>query len=133
MSALEDAFAAAWRIDGRGTLVAEFEFCEGRKFRFDFANEASRVAVELEGGVFGRNGAKKCPACGQVAAGRHNTPMGFHDGCAKRNLASSLGWVIFTFTAKHLKDMPLQCVEMVSRAIQDRTPRTESKDGIVAA
>lgn len=133
MSALEDAFAAAWRIDGRGTLVAEFEFCEGRKFRFDFANEASRVAVELEGGVFGRKGAKKCPTCGQIAAGRHSTPMGLHGDCEKYNLAASLSWVLFRFTAKHLKDMPLQCVEMVSKAIQDRTPRTESNDGNAAA
>lgn len=118
MSDLEDAFAAAWRIHGTGSLVTEFQFLDGRKFRFDFANEAAKVAVELEGGVFGRGG-KKCATCGQVSAGRHSRPMGFHGDCEKLNLAAAAGWRVFRFTTKHLKEQPVQCVEMVSKAIKD--------------
>lgn len=125
MSNLEDTFAAAWRVSGKGSLVTEFEFANGRKYRFDFANEAAKVAVEMEGGIFGAKGGKKCAACGQVSAGRHSRPMGFHDDCNKYNLAARLGWLCFRFDAKHMKEEPVQCVEMVSQAIQQRTPRAE--------
>lgn len=125
MSELEDAFAASWRLFGNGDLITEFVFAENRRFRFDFANEASKVAVEMEGGVFGRGG-KKCATCGQVSAGRHSRPMGFHADCDKYNLATQLGWQCFRFDAKHMKEQPVQCVEMVSKAIKDRAPRTES-------
>lgn len=123
MSALEDAFAAAWKMHGRGSLITEFQFSD-RKYRFDFANEASKVAVEMDGGSFGRG--KPCPTCGQKSAGRHSRPMGFHGDCDKSNLAAAAGWVTFRFTAKHIKECPVQCIEMVSAAIELRTPRKES-------
>ena len=119
MSDLEDSFAAAWRIHGTGSLVTEFEFLPDRKYRFDFANEAAKVAVELEGGVFGTKRGKKCATCGQVSAGRHSRPMGFHDDATKLNFAAAAGWRVFRFTTKHLKEQPVQCVEMVSKAIKD--------------
>jgi very-short-patch-repair endonuclease len=126
VSELEDTFAAAWRMSGQGRLVTEFQFAPTRKFRFDFANEASKVAVEMEGGIFGKGG-KKCATCGQVSAGRHSRPIGFHNDCEKLNFAAADSWVIFRFTAKHMKEQPIQCVEMVAKAIKDRAPRTESK------
>jgi len=122
MSGLEDAFAAAWKTSGCGRLITEYQFAPGRKYKFDFASTEAMVAVELEGGIFGKQG-KRCQTCKQVSAGRHSRPMGFHEDCEKYNLAASLGWVVVRFTTKHLKEKPVQCVELVSKLIADRSSK----------
>lgn len=129
MSDLEDAFIAAWRIAGSGPLITEYQFDENRKFRFDFAHVESKVGVELEGGIFGRRGGKVCSACGHRPTGRHSRGMGFHEDCNKYNLAALNGWVIARFTAKHLKESPMQCVETVCKLIGDRTGHGRKTDG----
>lgn len=67
----------------------EYQFCDGNKFRFDFAWPEWKVAVEIEGGVW-RNG-------------RHNRGNGFEADCKKYNLAALGGWKVFRFTTGQVK------------------------------
>lgn len=55
-----------------------------RKWRFDFCDTISRVAIEIEGGVFGR--------------GRHTTGTGFTEDCIKYLEANLLGWTVIRLT-----------------------------------
>lgn len=64
--------------------VAEYRFHGNRKWRFDYAVPAARVAVEVEGGVF--------------TGGRHTTGAGFTADLEKYNTAESMGWHVLRIT-----------------------------------
>jgi len=65
----------------------EFRFDKnGRKWRFDFAWEPIRVAIELEGGIWNN--------------GRHVRGIGFEKDCEKFNSAQAQGWKVFRFTSR---------------------------------
>ena len=91
-SKLEVLFANAWRALDGPDLVAEYAFAPPRRWRFDRLHPASRVAVELEGGVW--------------SGGRHTHPTGFEEDVAKYNRASALGFVVFRVTRKQLDEDP---------------------------
>jgi very-short-patch-repair endonuclease len=61
----------------------EYRFHGTRRWRFDFAWPAYKIAVEIEGGVWAR--------------GRHNRGKGFVQDCEKYNHAAALGWRVFRF------------------------------------
>lgn len=86
----------------------EFVFHPVRKWRFDFAWEDVKVAVEIEG-VTKYGGAKKI--------GRHQTPKGIAEDCTKYNAALDLGWAVYRFT----QDMGFaDAVEQVAAALKRR-------------
>lgn len=60
--------------------VAEFRFHETRRWRFDYAFPAEKVALEIDGGVFMDGG------------GRHTRGSGYRDDCEKLAEAAILGW-----------------------------------------
>ena len=60
--------------------VKEYRFHPVRKWRFDVAFPAVKVAWEIEGGVW--------------TYGRHNNATGFLKDCEKYNTAVSMGWRI---------------------------------------
>lgn len=62
--------------------VPEFTFCEGRKFRWDFAFVDERVALEVQGGVWNR--------------GAHGRGTGIVRDMEKFNLGLTLGWRVVT-------------------------------------
>jgi hypothetical protein len=62
----------------------EYHFYTGRRWRFDDAWPAKKIAVEIEGGVW--------------VNGRHTRGQGFEDDMEKYNHAAKLGWRIFRFT-----------------------------------
>jgi very-short-patch-repair endonuclease len=84
-SHLEKRFALYWRALDGPALVPEHKVCDGRRFRFDFADPVSRVAIEVEGGVW--------------TAGRHTRGTGYGKDCEKYNEAGFGGWQVFRFTA----------------------------------
>jgi hypothetical protein len=69
-----------WKKAGLPQAVAEHEFCAGRKWRFDFAFPAERVAVEVQGGIFTR--------------GRHTRGAALVKEYEKWRAAAMLGWRI---------------------------------------
>jgi very-short-patch-repair endonuclease len=77
----EEAFALHCRAEGL-TPEREFAFHPSRKWRFDFAWPERKLAVEIEGGRFGR----------------HQMPGGFAGDCCKYNSAAKLGWTVLRYT-----------------------------------
>jgi very-short-patch-repair endonuclease len=65
---------------GLPPYVRELEFHPQRKWRFDFAWPAQRVALELDGGA--------------AVFGRHSRPAGMRADNEKLNTAQVMGWVV---------------------------------------
>jgi very-short-patch-repair endonuclease len=63
----------------------EYRFHPTRRWRFDFAWPAEKLAVEIEG------------------RGRHQTFIGFRNDCEKYNAALLLGWRVLRFPAADVK------------------------------
>jgi very-short-patch-repair endonuclease len=90
MSALEEEFALqlkAYRING---WVREYRFDPVRRWRFDFAWPDLQLAVELQGGIFGRKSG-------------HNTGAGIRNGMEKLNRAQIAGWTVLQFYVDDVK------------------------------
>lgn len=68
-----------------------FALAIGRRWRFDFAWPAYRVAVEYEGLVVRRIGGEL------IVTGRHATVTGMREDMVKYNAAAMQGWAVFRF------------------------------------
>ena len=68
----------------------EYRFHPTRRWRFDFAWSACKVAVEVEGGTW--------------TGGRHTRGSGFEKDCEKYNAAALLGWRVLRFTTVMVED-----------------------------
>ena len=79
----EETFLACWEEYGynNSDLIREHQFYSGRRWRFDFAFPASKVAIEIDG------------------RGRHQTVTGVRNDCEKHNMACLLGWCVLHFPA----------------------------------
>lgn len=87
MSDIEELFAFQLKALGFGSaLTRELRFHPVRMWRFDFADVANKIAIEIEGGLKG--------------FGRHQQPKGFADDCEKYNEAALLGWMVLRVTPK---------------------------------
>jgi len=85
-------FRQRWAELRGPALEEEVRFCKDKRFRFDFASRAAKVAVEIEGGIWMRGG------------GRHNRPAGYSKDCTKYNIAAALGWTVFRLTEPLIQD-----------------------------
>ena len=83
MSQLEALFAVQIEQARLPEPEREYRFCE-RRWRFDFAWPAQKIAAEVEGGVW--------------TSGRHTRGDGFTKDCEKYNEAARRGWRVFRFT-----------------------------------
>lgn len=102
-SELEITFADAWvtyypNID----LHSEWRFAPPRRFRFDFAHLPSKIAIELQGGIF-------------TANTRHINGAALLKEHEKLNLAASLGWRVFYISIKTVSDIAIY--EQIAAAI----------------
>ena len=87
MSALEAQFSLVLLAHGlKDNFEREYRFHPERKWRFDFADPVNKVAVEIDGGVFGN--------------GRHSRGAGFRSDCEKLNAAAALGWRVFRYVER---------------------------------
>lgn len=84
------AVIAYTRSRGYPEPDVEFRFHPARKFAFDLAFVAERLAVEFEGGTYGRG--KPCPVCKRRAGGAHSSVAGMKRDHEKYSLAACLGW-----------------------------------------
>jgi very-short-patch-repair endonuclease len=68
-------------------FICEYEFCPGRKWRFDFVltgEEHRKIGIEIEGGVW--------------SGGRHTRGKPFERDCEKHNMAVKLGWSVLRYS-----------------------------------
>jgi very-short-patch-repair endonuclease len=83
-SRIETMFLIRW--DGPD-FVTEHRFHPVRKWRFDYAWPDSKVAMEVDGAIFGGKSG-------------HNTGVGIARDAEKSNAAVELGWRLIRLTAK---------------------------------
>ena len=75
------AFEQLWRLLDGPALEKEHRFDKRRRWRFDYAHIATRIAVEINGGVWSQ--------------GRHNRGRGYLNDLDKLNAAQASGWRVF--------------------------------------
>ena len=80
----------------------EYRFHDLRRWRFDFAWPAQKVAAEVDGGMWTR--------------GRHVRGKGYIGDCRKRNEATRLGWRVFNFTPSMLNNN--EAIDTLKEALQ---------------
>jgi len=90
--ASQGADAMAWMLRAAGLPdpVREYRFDASRRWRFDFAWLAPRVALEVEGGTY--------------SGGRHSRGSGFEKDAEKYNRAAILGWTVIRVTTAMVDD-----------------------------
>lgn len=88
----------------------EFRFCE-RRWRFDYAWPAAKVALEVEGGVF--------------SGGRHTRGAGFVADMEKYNTAVRLGWRVLRCLPEHLH------AQQTTDLVRDVIAITEASSGAI--
>lgn len=104
---LEAEFSLAWKALCPGVILEkEVRFHPVRRWRFDFAHKAARVAVELEG--VHKRGPKS----------RHQTLEGYSSDCEKYNAATHLGWAVYRLTRTMIT---LDNLKMIHEAIERRS------------
>lgn len=80
----------------------EYRFHPTRRWRLDFAWPEKKVALEVEGGIWGKS--------------RHTTGSGFQADATKYNEATNLGWRVFRVTSGHIKSG--EAVQWVAEALK---------------
>jgi very-short-patch-repair endonuclease len=101
MSAGEALFALQLRADKLQGWEREYTFAPGRRWRFDFANPALMLAVEIEGGIW--------------SGGRHTRGSGYTADMTKYNRATLLGWRVLRFSTEQVKSG--EAIKMVQEAL----------------
>ncbi|MET4696686.1 hypothetical protein [Endozoicomonas lisbonensis] len=74
----------------------ELRFHPVRGWRFDFAWETQKVALEVEGGTYQHGKYKN----GVKQKSRHLTPTGYNGDCRKYNAAAAQGWLVVKADSK---------------------------------
>ncbi len=96
-----DLFTALCKSELRVDCVKEYRFHPTRRWRFDYAIPAHKIAVEVEGGVW--------------TGGRHTSPQGFLKDMEKYNAAALLGWRLFRVTPE--SQLANDTISMLRQAI----------------
>lgn len=87
-SQIRDVFTVICKTDLGVECLKEYKFHPERRWRFDYAVPAYKIALEVEGGVW--------------TQGRHTRPQGFLGDIEKYNAATLMGWRVFRTTPTDL-------------------------------
>ena len=90
-----------WWRDTPYTPMAEYKFHPERRWRFDYAFPAQRLAVEFDGGQWVAHG------------GRHNRDTDRE----KLNTAAAMGWRVLRFSNQQWEKDPYGCMTLVALAL----------------
>jgi very-short-patch-repair endonuclease len=105
-SLLADTLRSHLRTAEFPAWVEEHRFHPTRKWRFDFAWPANRLACEVEGGTW--------------IHGRHTRGAGFTADCEKYNEAAADGWTVIRVTAEQIDNG--QAVAWLGRVLAHEAP-----------
>lgn len=94
--------APVFEAYGLPAPVAEFRFDASRKWAFDYAWPSELVALEVEGGIYGRG--KPCPVCNRRPPGAHSSIARLLSDMEKYNAAAVAGWRVLRVTPNQLDD-----------------------------
>lgn len=108
LSHLEMQFQFLWRVMHGPKLVRELRFAPPRRWRFDFAHEGAKVAIEIQGGVWSR--------------GRHARGAGMAKDYEKANAAVAAGWRVFHLSTGMITQEHLRPILRLTRAGAMATP-----------
>lgn len=98
-----DMFAKIVKSSTGLDVEQEYRFHPTRKWRFDYAIPAIKLAVEVEGGVW--------------TGGRHTSSKGFLGDMEKYNEAALLGWCLIRVTPDQL--LTSKTMELIKRRQQE--------------
>jgi hypothetical protein len=90
---------------GKGCEVKELLFARPRLWRFDWAYESQRIAIEYQGGNY-------------TGKGRHNSVKGLKDEYEKFTEAAIQGWLLILIDSESVRDG--RAVAWVERALKAR-------------
>lgn len=105
-SALESIALNRIAFAGLPEPVTEHRFAPPRMWRFDLCYLDQMIAVELEGGVYGKS--------------RHTTGSGFTGDCRKYGEATVRGWRVIRCTREMIESGEM--VELLTRALALEAP-----------
>lgn len=99
-----DAELVLWAVRqaGFGDPEPEFRFHPTRKWRFDWAWPAVKVALEREGGRWREVNTAAGPV--RLLVSRHTSEKGYDADCEKYNAAQIAGWVVIRATPRMVRD-----------------------------
>lgn len=118
--------------DGLPTFETEYPFAKSikRRWRFDVAWPALMVAVEIEGGIFGKgkaeDGGEPCPTCGQSQAGAHGSGSGILRDIEKYNAGTMLGWQIYRVPTHRVDRNAIEAIRRLLHTAASRGGRIVS-------
>lgn len=102
-SDLEFRFAHLWvELYPEIDLHSQHQFCDGRRYAFDFAHLSSKTAIEIQGGT-------RVPGMG------HSSGVGIQNDAEKAQLAASMGWLVIPVTGEQIEDA--KTLERIKTAI----------------
>lgn len=96
----------------------EFQFCEGRKFRFDFVWKDIMLALEVDGGVF-------------MKVSGHTSGRGVTSNIEKMNEATLAGYTVIRATKAHM--ISGQMIEWLKRAMGEEEPEEPKPEKMIYA
>ena len=107
-SSLELEFDALWEhlypdidLDTSLKLISE------RKFRFDYVHHPSKIAIEVNGGIWTMSG--------------HSSGRGLLRDYEKLNLAQSLGYYVFLLSSEMINEQWLNLIAETMRVRQEKS------------
>lgn len=145
----EDRFEAMFKSRGLHVgMVREFRFHPKRMWRFDFAWPAQKVALEFQGGTFGRG--VVCDKCTDGPGfphkvmrtlkdgrrmqiregGGHSTGEAIANDADKSNAAQVLGWKVFHAADRHTKTWEI--VDMIARFVGEAPAKKQEELRLIA-
>lgn len=113
MSALETRFVKTWGKFGKGRIPKkQYRFHPVRRFRFDFAWPAEKVAVEIDGFGLG-HGIGRNLGVAIATLSQSNE---------RQNLAMESGWIVLRYTSRQLgsEKKRRKCCEQILRVLENR-------------
>jgi len=114
-SQLEIKFVLIWKEIGGQPLLEEHKFHAKRKWRFDFAHIEAKVAIEIEGGIWGQS--------------RHTKAVGYIKDCEKYNAATFDGWYVIRLPNFWIKEPILEQIKtLIAAQCQKHTQNTGQAD-----
>lgn len=82
--------------------VPEYKFHPTRRWKIDFAWPEVKLAVEIEGGIFGIG--KPCPLCKRRSVGAHTSIQRLKSDLEKYNALALAGWRLLRFTPDQVRN-----------------------------